>query len=108
MSSSRSGRRRARGTVTVVLGVLLATLMVYPWPEHRAEPIILGIIPAPLFFWILWVAAFIAYVAWICYRWDPYAAIVHRAQAEEDSPPSTQPAVRPPRSRDVRETGEDR
>ena len=106
MNASRGHRRRA--TIAVILGLILAALMVYPWPEHTPEPIILGVISAPLFFWFVWVAAFVGYVAWICYRWDPYAAIVHRAQAEEDSPPSTQPAVRPPRSRDVRETGEDR
>ena len=109
MKSMKTSRgQRVRATIAVILGLILAALMVYPWPEHTPEPIILGIVPAPLFFWALWVAAFVGYVAWICYRWDPYAAIVHRAQAEEDSPPATQPEVGPHRPRDARETGEGR
>lgn len=106
MNASRGHRGRA--TIAVILGLILAALMVYPWPEHTPEPIILGVISAPLFFWAVWVAAFVSYVAWICYRWDPYAAIVRRAQAEEDSPPATQPEVGPRGSRGAGETGEDR
>ncbi|HLS62004.1 MAG TPA: hypothetical protein VK060_01360 [Ruania sp.] len=83
MSTPRSAGRRTRWTIALVLGVLLAALMVYPWPEHTPEPIILGVVPAPLFAWIVWVAAFIAYVAWICYRWDPYAAVVQRFVDEQ-------------------------
>ncbi|UFU06257.1 hypothetical protein [Ruania halotolerans] len=77
---SQTQRSRATGVVAIVLGVLLAALMVYPWPQHTATPIIAGVIPAPLFFWIIWTALFVGYVAWIAYRWDPYAAVARRAE----------------------------
>ncbi|WP_298328729.1 hypothetical protein [Haloactinopolyspora sp.] len=76
---------RRRRTSAVVIGVLLAALLVLPWPQNMPKPIILGIIPAPLFFWVLWTGAFIAYVAWIAFRWDPYADVVRRnAPANDD------------------------
>ncbi|QOR70473.1 hypothetical protein IM660_18080 [Ruania alkalisoli] len=78
---SQTQRSRATGVVAIVLGVLLAALMVYPWPQHTPTPIIGGVIPAPLFFWIIWTALFVGYVAWIAYRWDPYAAVARRAEA---------------------------
>lgn len=75
-------------TGVALLGVLLAALMVYPWPQHHAKPIIAGVIPAPLFFWIIWTALFVGYVAWIAYRWDPYAAVVRRSGLDAAPPPS--------------------
>ena len=78
---NQSGRPRRRGPVigAALLGLLLAALMVYPWPRHQAEPIIAGVIPAPLLFWIIWTALFVGYVAWMVYRWDPYAEVVRRS-----------------------------
>lgn len=87
MTGSGQGRRRTAVAATVVLGFLLAALMVYPWPQHQAEPIIAGVIPAPLLFWILWTALFVGYVAWIAYRWDPYAAVVRRARGGQAEAP---------------------
>ncbi|MFC7405769.1 hypothetical protein [Georgenia alba] len=83
MTVSRGNRTRA--VLAVVLGVVLAALMVYPWPEGTATPIILGVIPAPLFFWVVWTGLFTAYLAWLAYRWDPYAAVVRRANAEHEA-----------------------
>lgn len=80
MTVSRGSRTKA--VLAVVLGVVLAALMVYPWPQGESEPIVLGIIPAPLLLWIIWTALFIAYVGWIAYRWDPYTAVVRRAAAD--------------------------
>ncbi|SEE68828.1 hypothetical protein [Ruania alba] len=82
-SQSQAPRSRARAVTAIVLGIVLAALMVYPWPQHTATPIIGGVIPASLFFWILWTAAFVGYVAWIAYRWDPYAAVVRRSNVEQ-------------------------
>lgn len=77
------GTRRRR-VVAVVVGLVLAGLMVAPWPQGEHEPIILGVMPASLFFWILWTAGFVGYVAWIAYRWDPYAEIVRRNSPSSD------------------------
>ncbi|GAA4431703.1 hypothetical protein GCM10023169_36520 [Georgenia halophila] len=82
MNAPPARGHRTRPAVAVVLGVLLAALMVYPWPEGTAEPIVLGVVPAPFLFWMIWTGLFILYVAWMAYRWDPYAAVVRRANAE--------------------------
>lgn len=80
---STSGTRRRR-VIAVVVGLILAGLMVHPWPQGEYEPIILGVIPASMFFWIVWTAAFVGYVAWIMYRWDPSAEIVERNSPSTD------------------------
>lgn len=90
MSMNRSAPRRGRAPAigAALLGLLLAALMVYPWPQHQESPIIAGVIPAPLFFWILWTALFVGYVAWVAYRWDPYADMVRRARSAPVDPSS--------------------
>jgi phosphatidylserine synthase len=80
---STSGTRRRR-VIAVVVGLVLAGLMVQPWPQDEYEPMILGVMPASLFFWIVWTAAFVVYVAWIMYRWDPYAGVVERNTPSTD------------------------
>jgi len=79
----RSGTT-ARGVVAVVVGLVLAVLMVLPWQRGNPEPIVLGVIPAPLFFWALWTALFIAYIGWLAYGWDPYREVVRRNTPEND------------------------
>lgn len=93
MNQSGHSRRRTPAVVAVALGILLAALMVYPWPQHRAEPIIAGVIPAPLFFWIIWTGLFVGYVAWIAYRWDPYAAVVRRVYSGDANNTAHQPGA---------------
>lgn len=83
MSATRPHGHRVRTVIAIILGLILTALMVHPWARHTATPIIAGVISAPLFFWILWTIASIALVWWICYRWDPSAAMVPRAEAAQ-------------------------
>lgn len=80
MGSSGDARSRwsATGVVATVIGLVLAVLMVLPWPQNQARPMILGVMPASLFFWILWTTAFVLYVWWISVVWDPYRDVVRR------------------------------
>lgn len=88
--SRSGGPRLVKLVIAAVVGIVLAALLVAPWPQHTPEPIILGVIPAPLFFWILWTALFVAYVAWIVVGWDPYADIVRRNGPPRDRTESTE------------------
>lgn len=87
---SASQRQRAgspaKRVVAVVVGLVLAALMVWPWPQGQPEPIVLGIMPAPLFFWVLWTALFVGYVAWLAIGWDPYKDVVQRNLSAIESP----------------------
>lgn len=85
MSSAQRSGSVAKGVVAVVLGLVLAGLMVWPWPQGQPEPIVLGVIPAPLFFWVLWTVLFIGYMAWLMLGWDPYKDVVRRNLAESSS-----------------------
>lgn len=92
MSSSQRTGSPVKRVFAVVLGVLLAGLMVWPWPQGTPEPIVFGVMPAPLFFWVLWTALFVGYVAWLAIGWDPYKDVVARnlAATESTEPPSSE------------------
>lgn len=84
------GRNRAKGVVAVVLGLVLAGLMVWPWPQGTPEPVVFGVVPAPLFFWVLWTALFVGYVAWLVAGWDPYREVVRRNLGSDTEPPQSE------------------
>lgn len=97
--SPAAGTSRRR-IIAIIVGLILAALLVMPWPENTPEPIIFGVIPAPLFFWILWTGAFIAYIGWIAFRWDPYARVAERAMSPNadtgtPTPPHADAPARP-------------
>lgn len=78
MSPQRRAGPTRRGVVAVVVGLVLCVAMVLPWKPGMSEPIVLGVMPAPLFFWVVWTALFIGYVGWLCRVWDPYRDVVRR------------------------------
>ncbi len=78
MAHLHRSRPSIRGVIATVLGVVLSVLLVLPWKPRTPEPIVLGVMPAPLFFWVLWTALFIVYIGWLCVVWDPYGAVVRR------------------------------
>lgn len=50
------------------LAVVLALLNVYPWFPGEHEPVVLGLLPATLFFWLLWGLAFMGLLAYVAFR----------------------------------------
>lgn len=74
-------------TLVCAVGLVLAWLMVWPFPQGDSGPIVAGVIPTSYLLWIIWTTLFILLTAWIAYKWDPYADVVARNLAEDANEP---------------------
>lgn len=59
-----------------VIAIVLTFLHAMPWLPGRHEPILFGVVPITIALWVLWTVAVMLVVAWISFRYDPYAPVV--------------------------------
>lgn len=64
-----------------VIAIVLTLLHAMPWLPGRHEPILFGVIPITIALWVLWTVAVMLVVAWISFRYDPYAPVVREIES---------------------------
>ena len=80
----KESKHRQLFWAAVVIGLVLFVLIIRPYPPGEYQPVILGVFPAPFFYFVLFTTLFTLYVTWIAFVWNPYHWLEKYAEKEVD------------------------